>query len=135
VVVVFSVVVRSTWCAALRRPWLVPARLVPARLVPARRRRAALTKPAVIITAPYVRSTPATAGMSQLRDPLTTWLTMPISGTEYQTTPRICTAVTGAGSASALLSPLSTKVRSPFDDDDTETTRWLTTAGWPDTIW
>jgi hypothetical protein len=73
--------------------------------------------------------------MSQPRDPLTTWLTMPISGTEYQTTPRICTAVTGAGSASALLSPLSAKVRSPSDDDDTETTRWLTTAGWPDTIW
>lgn len=123
--VVVSVVLRPTWCAALRRP----------RPVPARRRRAVLTKPAVIMTAPYVRSTPATSGMSQLRDPLTSWLTRPMSGTLYQRTPRICTAVTGAGSASALLSPLRTKVRPPSDDEDTDTTRWLMTAGWPETIW
>ena len=73
--------------------------------------------------------------MSHVREPFTSWLTSPMSGRLYQTTPRICAAVTGAGSASALLSPLSTKVRDPSDDDATATTRWLITAGCPEVIW
>lgn len=87
------------------------------------------------ITAPYASSTPAIAGTNHVRDPFTSWLTSPTSGRLYQTTPRTWAAVTGSGSASALLSPLSTKVREPSDVDATETTRWLMTAGWPDTIW